>query len=71
MSTPRRLNSDTSSATGPSENLRMTRSRVTGPTDGVTPVVKNSFTGAGGQEAPRHLRHDAPPTMNPIASTTA
>ena len=49
MSTPSKLSNETSIATGPSENFKMTRSIVNGPNDGVTPVVKNSFTGDTGK----------------------
>jgi hypothetical protein len=70
MSTPSRLSNETSTATGPSENLRITRSSVTGPMDGVTPVVKNSLTGLTGKNR-RATCVTVPPTMNPQARVMA
>ena len=48
----------------------MTRSSDTGPMEGWTPVVKNSFTAPGGRNT-RATCVMAPPTMKPMASVTA
>jgi hypothetical protein len=46
------------------------RSIDSGPTDGVTPVVKNSFAAPGGRNF-RDTCVNNPPAMNPLARTIA
>ncbi len=69
-STPVRLNNVTSSATGPIMNVTITKSIDSGPKDGVTPVVKNSFTAPAGKKARANIVMN-PPTTKPAASTRA
>jgi hypothetical protein len=47
----------------------MTISILSGPSDGVTPVVRNSFTAPTGRKRRQNIVMK-PPTMNPIDRTT-
>src|SRR3982751_3476382 len=69
MSTPTRLNNDTSNAIGPMANFKITRSMGRGPTDGVTPVVRNSLTAPIGRNFLANCVMK-PPTIKPIANIT-
>ena len=51
-------------------NLRMMRSIGSGPTEGVTLVVRNSFTAPTGSQR-RAIACIAPPTIKPMDRTTA